>query len=556
MYLLGYAHFFCFIIHTIMVFYVLSRNRKAALNRLSAAMFSSFALWSLCFAFVHNPFVPRNAAAFFVDLSAVGGIPFPGMFLMMVLFFTGHQARTRKPLVYALVFIIPALCEAAQWHGHAIMEIADYPLQPFGWQTKVNVTVWTALYYAYTFACIITGLVLLFRFMARWPGTVKAKQARIIALTGCVITAITLAFAPLSEWSRRPFPHVGDLPYILWTAAIFYAITRYRLFALSPAYAADRIIETMSDALLILDCDGIIREINSAGARLLQGKPGEVIGRGLYSFLHGITAEAAVPEPMDQPVHNREGICNTLAGNNRPVLWSVSILRDSAGVMQGSVCIIRDMTEQLKLEREVVDVVTEEQMRIGRDLHDGPGQELTALAFLSKAVEQKAARGQPITEEETAKITRLLNQTTGQVHQLSKGLWPIQMTEEGLEAALEELSSRITGLYGMDCLVRYEKTIAQKNNLLASHLYHIAREAVTNAAKHGSPGEISISLRQLKNAIILSIKDDGSGITPNRRNGLGIHIMQYRARIIGGLLHIKSEPGHGTLVECTVPIKA
>jgi signal transduction histidine kinase len=91
---------------------------------------------------------------------------------------------------------------------------------------------------------------------------------------------------------------------------------------------------------------------------------------------------------------------------------------------------------------------------------------------------------------------------------------------------------------------------------MATHLYHIAQEAVTNAIKHGKPQNVLIELTAEKGPGTLLIKDDGSGFTlsPARTEGMGLHIMNYRAGVIGGELEVKQDVPRGTSVICKFPL--
>jgi signal transduction histidine kinase len=92
---------------------------------------------------------------------------------------------------------------------------------------------------------------------------------------------------------------------------------------------------------------------------------------------------------------------------------------------------------------------------------------------------------------------------------------------------------------------------------MATHLYHIAQEAVNNAIKHGGPRKVLIQLSAEQGRGTLLIKDDGKGIAENPANthGMGLHIMNYRAGMIGGTLEARRDTTRGTIVTCTFPVR-
>ena len=89
-------------------------------------------------------------------------------------------------------------------------------------------------------------------------------------------------------------------------------------------------------------------------------------------------------------------------------------------------------------------------------------------------------------------------------------------------------------------------------NTIALHLYYIVQEAIANAAKHGKAKSVLITLNPVNDRFALMIKDDGAGFSANgaRQSGMGLRIMDYRARVIGATLEVKSAPGAGTQLTC------
>ena len=98
------------------------------------------------------------------------------------------------------------------------------------------------------------------------------------------------------------------------------------------------------------------------------------------------------------------------------------------------------------------------------------------------------------------------------------------------------------------------QTVLVQDETSALNLYRIAQEAVANAVQHGEPKELRISLTRDRRGITLSIRDSGKGMSATTGyNGLGIHIMKYRANTVGGSLTVDSKPNDGTTITCHVP---
>ncbi|MFQ5989544.1 MAG: PAS domain S-box protein, partial [Candidatus Methylomirabilales bacterium] len=213
-----------------------------------------------------------------------------------------------------------------------------------------------------------------------------------------------------------------------------------------------------------------------------------------------------------------------------------------------------DITERKRLEKEILEVSAREQRRIGQDLHDGLGQHLTGIAFLSKVLEQKLAAKSLGEAAEAAEIAALVNDAVTQTRDLARGLCPVQLEANGLVAALQELSSKTESLFNVSCRFQCDHPVLIHDNAVATNLYFIAQEGVSNAIKHGRARHIVIGLTVSKDRITLMVKDDGIGFPEvvEEHTGMGLHIMNYRARMIDGTLTFQRDPEGVTTVICSL----
>lgn len=205
-----------------------------------------------------------------------------------------------------------------------------------------------------------------------------------------------------------------------------------------------------------------------------------------------------------------------------------------------------------RLERQIMDISERERERIGHELHDGLGQQLTGIAFLSKVLAQKLVAKSLAEAKEASQIVTMINQAISETRQLARGLQPVEVEENGLMSALEQLAAHIENLFHIRCEFRCNTPVPVRDNNVANHLYRIAQEAVNNAVKHGKPAHITIQLAALGGRIQLTIRDDGIGFRTqpvSKELGLGLQIMRYRANMIGAALDIQSDPGRGTLIK-------
>ena len=222
------------------------------------------------------------------------------------------------------------------------------------------------------------------------------------------------------------------------------------------------------------------------------------------------------------------------------------------------VALVRDTTFEKLREKEIVEITSREQARIGQDLHDGLGQQLTGISFLSRALEQKLASRGLSEAAEAAEICRLVVQTLSQTRNLARGLFPVELEGNGLVSALKQLGEQVEDLFQITCPVDCHEGFVIQDRTTALHLFRLAQEAISNSVKHGKAKRVSLSLEQLNGSAVLSISDDGIGFRDKSApgQGLGLRIMNYRAQKIGGTLDVRSAPSGGVHIRCTFPYTA
>ena len=205
------------------------------------------------------------------------------------------------------------------------------------------------------------------------------------------------------------------------------------------------------------------------------------------------------------------------------------------------------------LEGEILEVSDREQQRLAQELHDGLCQHLTAVAFMTRSVGLRLKNHRVIEVKDIEKIAELVNNAATDTRNLSRALHRVDVDAGGFVGALEDLVDR--EMWRTPCRLEVKPSFHLENDMVASHLYRIAREAVINANKHSESRQIVIALRGWRNGIALSVTDDGVGLenAANGARGLGFHIMNYRARLMGGTLKIESPAKGGTRVACYLP---
>jgi PAS domain S-box-containing protein len=213
----------------------------------------------------------------------------------------------------------------------------------------------------------------------------------------------------------------------------------------------------------------------------------------------------------------------------------------------------QDITEIKQLEEEVLAVSEREQRRIGQDLHDDLCQRLAGIQLMGDVLQRDLLAKAKPEAEQAAMIAVRIRDAIAHTRMLARGLSPVALDSNGLMAALQELAENSGKLFQISCEFRFDGRVAVDNDAVATHLYRIAQEAVTNAVKHGRAKKVVIRLAESEDKCILTITDDGLGLpeTPAKNQGTGLQIMKYRAATIGASLKVCRAGGRGTCVSCS-----
>ena len=208
--------------------------------------------------------------------------------------------------------------------------------------------------------------------------------------------------------------------------------------------------------------------------------------------------------------------------------------------------VIREsITERKRLERQMLTVIGQEQKRIGQDLHDRLGQDLTAIAFMTKALEKTLEDKGSKEVDQVVDINKLVIGSIEKTRALARGLQPVELATGGLQPALEDLAITTENVYRIKCVFSPADDLSSQDYDVSLQLYRIAQEAIHNTVKHAKASMIEISLANIKNQLVLSIQDDGIGYSEDLtrgKKGMGLHLMHHRASAIDATLEIKKVP--------------
>lgn len=323
------------------------------------------------------------------------------------------------------------------------------------------------------------------------------------------------------------------------------------------------ILACMADGVVVADLAGAVRLFNPAAARIFSINPdgagvsawSDQCPWSLTALLASVSQAGEIQSDLkvteidghELRVLAADGMVSWFAVTARPLV-------DEVGEAQGVIWVLRDTTSRKETDRLVVNASERERQRIGQDVHDGLGQQLFGAAIAVNLLRQRLSQRDSPEVAEADEIAGLLDDAITQTRDLARGLYPV-MLEEGLPAALKELADSVRRTAGLDCRFESGGAVRIFDPDVAANLYRIAQEAVNNALKHAGATRIIIGLEGSSSVVRLTVANDGRSFEPPgpENRGIGLQIMQYRARTIGADLRMTPGKTGGSIIRCAAP---
>jgi PAS domain S-box-containing protein len=324
-----------------------------------------------------------------------------------------------------------------------------------------------------------------------------------------------------------------------------------------------RILETMQEGVVLIDpIHHAIRLTNPTFDRMFGYASTELSGRSIEPLFSMLTVQR---RRLARALRDR-----TKTGEIVPVEFECA-RRDGTRFVAACVvtpltingfehwlAVLNDVTERKQLEREIIEIANREQQRIGNDLHDGLGQDLTGIALMLRGVAAQLRRESSAAHQDVEDVIGLVNNAIDSTRTLARGLSPVGGGRGDLAAAIQTLGARIGERFSVQVAFHVNFSEALRlSETAAAHVYRIVQEALTNVARHSDARHVSIRLNTCDGELQFQVDDDGCGLPPlaaDRTGGLGLKIMRYRAQMLGGDLVIESNGNGGTSVRCSCPL--
>ena len=338
------------------------------------------------------------------------------------------------------------------------------------------------------------------------------------------------------------------------------ALSLRRLRASEARFEAT--FEQAAVGMALVDPQGRWLRVNPRLCEILGYTAEQLVGSSSLDVLHPMDAidSQQARQGLLQGTQSYSSAERRMLRKDGSEVWvqsTVALVRREDGAPDYFIVVIEDIQERKLLQRQILEVATAEQERIGHEIHDGIGQQLTALTLLASGLQRRLQQeGRSADAEALAQLRTHLEATLTQARALARGLASVDVDRQGLGDALRALAGGVRAASGLDCryigLTEFELDTAEQ----AVHLLRIAQEGLHNALRHSGATRIELRLQVQRDELVLQVLDDGMGIEepPPRSGRLGLHIMAYRAGEIGARLYLRRRHQGGTELRCVMPL--
>ncbi len=354
MFIWSSLHVFAVTTYLYLTIYILAINPRERINHTCAAVMVCMSIWNLDYAVIHHPFTSYDTSRIWVNIGSLGWIGLGPAMLAFTHMFTGHGDKLKKWWYHGLTTLPFIVFFWAQLNWLIVDELVR---QPYGWTHTWAPTFWTPLFIIFYVSMYVWSLTLLVRFQRQTQRRTLKSLARMLSgiiLICLVLASITDTVLPLLE--IRWVPSMGPLVILIWACGLVYALVKYNFLTITPATAADNILATISDMLVLCDPHGKIVTANRAASVILGHAPKDLKGQSLLQFIQDPNADDAGSFHSafgHKAVESARMNLKTSKGFKVPVMLSSSLLTDDKGELAGTVTVAKDISALQQAERSL-----------------------------------------------------------------------------------------------------------------------------------------------------------------------------------------------------------
>jgi PAS domain S-box-containing protein len=586
--ILSVFDFFSFLIYACLGIYILVKNPDAALNRIFFGITCCFALWTFASVFFNDPCISEDTARLSIKIGSLGWLSFGSFVFPFFVFFTEKNSTIPLKKLSIIFISVPALLIYQQWQYESI--ISNFIKQSYGWAFVWEQSVWTYLFFAYYTLTTGCGLLLVFDYWKKADDRNIKHQASIIFLTGMfALTVGSLTNVTLPLLNNYDIPAIGHLSLLFWVFGIAYVIIRYRFLTISPATAAENILSTMTEALILLNSTGQVITVNKATCHMLGFKNNDLEGQSFEKVFVSKDAAALLLKEIisKEVIKNEEFQFLTGEGKPIPVILSATLLKDEWGNTAGIICVARDISERIKMQKRLLAVHKLESIRslAGGIAHEY-NNKLSVLSCNIDLLRLKLAENHSVEKNlapmKTA-ITQISDLTAQLVAYAREGKYQPSAIDLKKLVAVSAAAISHAGNDG----IHIEKELGENlSEVIADQAQmEMVLHIILSNASEAMPGKgrIKISVNNVDilkdddqlpagfragHYVRLTVSDDGEGMdeqtlkqifdpffsTKILGRGLGMAAVYGVVKNHGGFIDVSSQVGKGTSVSIFLPV--
>ena len=552
---------------------VLVRDRASSISRLFFLMLATTSFWLCAFSWMYA--ASDESTALVWAKVAYLDIPF---ICAAIYHFTVHVlglAQQRRRMVLCAWTVSAIFAGTAYWTDALIEGVYHYW---WGYYPKYS---WLGLPFLLYFVCMLalSARHYAMEYAACPPGIRKVRiKWFLIGFLGPFVA--TLDFLPKLGVALYP---VGYLPLLWWLLVVGFAVWKYQILHITPSFAADQILQTIADAVLVIDRAGVICIANHAASPLFQITTSDLVGKPLTSIDRSLAETIHVAKHVPHgSIHRVEVTLSRPVHGVVTLELSASAIKDVAGDAVAMVCVLRDVTSRKQAEltlqnvNEALDqqvrartmelraLVLElsrteerERMRLATELHDNLAQFLALSRMRLEKLRTSLAGSE---HEAIVKIVQLIDDALSCTRMVMSDLRPDFVgSGNDLITAITWVAERMRKR-GLIVDIHHEAPQIVLNDQILMVTYQSIQELLTNVLKHARTKRAKVFVRCLDANIEAIVIDDGKAFdvsvtkTPCADGGFGLFNIRERLHFLGGQLDITSIPGHGTTARIVVPV--